>query len=55
MGEDIYRVLLTRKAEKDLKIIPRYIIEKLQIWVELVDSDKTIAFVEIQEVNKHDY
>ena len=93
---DIFSVVLTRKAQKDLRLAPKYILEKLQLWVDLVESDglresrkiksfhdeplkgkrigqrsirlnrayraiyvekkdKTLEFVEIQEVNKHDY
>lgn len=34
----IYRVYLTKKAEKNLKNIPRYILVKLQAWIDDVED-----------------
>lgn len=89
-------VTLTKKAEKDLKKLPMYIVDKLQLWVDMVENqglresrkipsfhdeplqgnrrgqrsirlskayraiyiernDNRIEFVDILEVNKHDY
>ena len=41
-----YQVVLTKKAEKSLKKLPKYLVVKLYLWIELV---------EIIEVNKHEY
>ncbi|WP_295899756.1 type II toxin-antitoxin system RelE family toxin [uncultured Bdellovibrio sp.] len=35
----ITTVILSRKAQKDLKKLPRYIIEALAAWVENVETD----------------
>lgn len=92
----IRAVVLSRRAQKDLRLLPRYIIEALNAWIEDVEldglenvrkipgyhdeplkgvrsgqrsirlskayraiyvlkSDKTIKFVSVEEVNKHDY
>jgi toxin HigB-1 len=93
---DIYKVEISEKANKDLQIIPVYVVLKLQSWIEavgisglrvvrkivgyhdeplkgkrdgqrsirlskayraiyVVDKSQAIHFVEIVEVNKHDY
>lgn len=93
---DIFHVSLSRKAERDLKKIPKHIVMKLIAWIELVGKDglsearkisgyhdepllgkrkqqrsirlslayraiykvnekNEIHFVEILEVNKHEY
>lgn len=93
---DIFEVIISRKAEKDLKGIPAHIIFKLQIWIDgikndglremrkrpgfhdeplkgkrvgqrsirlnkgyraiyEIDTSGMIHFIEIVEVNKHEY
>jgi proteic killer suppression protein len=92
----IRTVVLSRRAQKDLRLLPRYIIEALNAWIEDVEldglenvrkipgyhdeplrgvragqrsirlskayraiyvlkSDKSVKFVSVEEVNKHDY
>lgn len=79
----IYTVVLSRRAKRALAKLPRYIVEKLEIWVDSVRMDgleetkkipdyhdeplkgdrkgqrsirlSKIEFVEVQEVNKHEY
>ena len=92
----ITRVFISKKAEKDLSKVPRYIADKLAGWIEAVQTDglqavrkvpgfhdeplqgkrsaqrsirlsrsyraiyetkkdKTVEFVSIEEVTKHDY
>lgn len=94
--KDIFDVHLSRKAIKDLKKLPLYIVLKLQAWVDdighrglykvrlvssyhdeplkgkrvhqrsirlskayraiyTIEKNKKIEFIEIQEVNKHEY
>lgn len=96
MIKDIFNVILTASAKKDLKKIPLYIAIKLQFWIQTVGdkglsevrkisgyhdeplkgkrqgqrsirlnkayraiyeikSDGRIEFIEIAEVNKHEY
>ena len=96
MGNDIYAVVLTDSAKKDLKKVPLPVALKLQSWIDAVGNDglrevrkvsgyhdeplkgkrknqrsirlnrsyraiyiisenQQISFVEIREVNKHDY
>lgn len=93
---DIHSVKLSRRAIKDLKKIPAYVVVKLQAWVNevkvsglqkarkipsfhdeslqgkrqgqrsirlskayraiyVIDKNSRIHFIEIQEVNKHEY
>lgn len=93
---DIYDVKFSRKARKNLKKLPLYIVIKLHAWIEdvgyrglnevrkisgyhdeplqgqrdgqrsirlnrayraiyIIKKNKTIHFIEIVEVNKHDY
>ena len=35
----INKVILSRRAQKDLKQLPRYIVEALAMWVEEVETD----------------
>lgn len=92
---DIYNVILSEKAKRDLKKVPTFIVIKLQAWIDIVghsgvrEARKTkgyhdeplrgdrkgqrsirlnkayraiyvekngeIDFIEVQEVNKHEY
>lgn len=45
----ITTVILSRKAQKDLRKLPRHIIEALAAWIENVETDG------LEEVNKHEY
>jgi len=36
---DIFKVRVTKQAEKDLRTVPDYIVLKLQNWVDAVGSD----------------
>ncbi len=35
----IYRVTLTRDAQKQLRRVPRHVAVKLQAWIEMVETD----------------
>lgn len=89
-------VVLSRRAQKDLRKLPRHIIEALSAWIEdveidglenarkipgyhdeplrgersgqrsirlsksyraiyIVKADKTVKFISVEEVNKHEY
>jgi proteic killer suppression protein len=41
--KDIFVVRLTSRAEKDLKKIPEYVVDKLNSWVDAVGHDGIIA------------
>ena len=43
---EIYSVIISKKAYKDLQKVPKHVVLELQAWVESVD---------IVEVTKHDY
>lgn len=36
---EIKTVLLTKQAKRDLKKVPHYIVEKFQLWVDLVENN----------------
>jgi mRNA-degrading endonuclease RelE of RelBE toxin-antitoxin system len=43
------KVIITKQADKDLSKAPKYIADKLEGWIEFVETDG------IEEVNKHGY
>lgn len=49
---DIFKVMLSKDAERDLKRVPQLSKQYRAIYV--VKEEK-IFFVEVKEVNKHDY
>ena len=36
---DIFNIVLTKKAIRDLKIVPTHIAEKFQLWADFVEID----------------
>ncbi len=42
-----YKVLLTKKAQKNLSKIPRYILIQFDLWVEIIETD---GFKKMQQI-----
>ena len=64
----IKEVVLSRRAQKNLRSAPQHVATKLLYWVGLVETsglemtrkqpgfhDEPLEFVSVEEVNKHDY
>lgn len=39
---DVFDVVLSKRAIKDLKGVPVYIVDKFKLWVDLVESELNI-------------
>ena len=46
---------MSERAQQNLRKIPVHIARKLMHWIDEVDTKGVIHFVEIVEVNKHEY
>lgn len=39
---DIFKVILTKQAKRDLLKVPQHVVKKLQAWIDEVEYDRSI-------------